>query len=327
MELGLDYLEFTVPYHHKDAVLTGIPGGYELVKNDKGQPVGWRGYTRSAFIAQGKGRVGWSPDDERMGFHVSLGSQALSVMAGLDADWSDHPGLVGLVLDELGGHLTRVDVAFDDHEGILDLDAIGLALREGRFVSRWRSWQDLTSSKLVDGQWVMGQTFYMGSKKSDTQLRVYDKRAERLQKGKDVEPGPWVRAELQFRRKRANLVGQLFKTAKQNLEQVRAHLAGVLRGLVEFKAPNWDTNKQRQAASPWWVEFLEHAEKATLAVVVAEPRTVDDVKEWVSRQVAPSLALLEDALGFDRAWSFLFQEAQVGRGRYRPRHRAILAAS
>ena len=328
VEAGVDYWEFTLPYEKGWDVLTSFPGGRELRRNKRGDVIGWRGYTHSAYVAQGKGRVGWSPDDDRMGVHFSLGSEALRVMAALDSWWSDLPSVMGAVLDELGGHTTRVDVAWDDQTGALDMAQIAEARSEGRFVTRWKDSQRIESTKATKAFGpVSGETFYFGSAKSDSQLRIYDKRAERMQKEHVVDFDHWVRVELQLRRKRADAVARLYATAKQNAQEVMVKLAGLLRSMLEFKASSQDSNKQRQPAASWWARFLGYAEKARLAPVEAEARTVDHVKAWVSGQVAPSLALLEQALGFDRAWAFLYATAQEGRARMGPRHRAILAAS
>ena len=122
-------------------------------------------------------------------------------------------------------------------------------------------------------------------------------------------------------------MARLYATARENVTRVTVKLSGYLRSMVEFKARSGDSNKQRQPAASWWLRFLGYADKARLSVVEAEARTVDDVKAWVSLQVAPSLALLQEALGFDKAWAFLYAETQEGRSRWGPRHKAILAAS
>ena len=326
VEASVDYLEATVPYECQGDLLERV-GGAELLRDKRGQVRGWRGYTHSGFIAQGQGRIGWSPDDQRMGCHVSLGSGALGVLAELDDRWRDLPGVMGYVLQDLGGHCTRVDVAWDDFEGLVTMERIGSALREGRYVSRARKWKYYLSSEPTKQGPVTGETYYLGSPKSDTQLRIYDKRAERLQKGHQCDAEHWTRVETQYRRKRADAVGRLWARVNDDRQAVMTHLAGVLRSFCEFKVPSTDTNKQRQPIAGWWAEFLGWAAKARLAVVQGEARTIEDVKQWIALQVAPSLALLEDSLGFDAAWSFLYAEAQEGRARYSSRHRAVVSAS
>jgi DNA relaxase NicK len=158
-------------------------------------------------------------------------------------------------------------------------------------------------------------------------LRCYDKRRERLNKGHGDEVegvDHWLRVELQLRRKRADAAARDFQGVKVDPRGVFGHLAGVLRGYLEFKVPSdSDSNKRRWKPAAWWVAFLGYVEKSRLRVEKVV-RTIQHVQDWVSFQVAPSLALLEEALGSDRAWSFLFGEAQEGRARWGPKHRAIL---
>ena len=328
VEALVDYWEFTVPYDSMNDCLALIPCGVEVLRNKRGDYVGWRGYTRSGFVAQSEGRVGWAPDDQRMGFHVSLGSRALKTLAALDGRWKDLPAVMAYVLGDLGGHSTRVDVAFDDFAGLVTMDAVGSALRDRRYVSRSRKWKYYQSAEPTKKNGlVIGETYYLGSGKSDTQLRIYDKRAERLQKGKDVDADHWTRCELQFRRKRADAAGRLFSTVKDNCQAVMVKFAGILRSHVEFKDVSWDTNRARWPVARWWARFLGFAEKARLAVVQAEAKTLEDVRSWFACQVAPSVAMLEEGMGFDEAWAFVFAEVQEGRQRWGPRHRAILSAS
>jgi len=329
VEVGVDYWEFTCPYDRGWDLLTVLPGGHEVRCNKKGRVIGWRGYTHSAYVAQGQGRVGWSPEDRRMGVHFSLGSEALRILPALDETWLDLPSVMGAVFDELEGRTTRIDICWDDTSGLLDLDVIGQAILARQYVSRWRKTGNSGSQESVNGYGVVdGRTWYMGHGSSDSQLVFYDKRIEQLQKGHDVDVEHWVRAELRLRRERADAMSRLWVQVKDNAQQVMVKVAGILRGMVEFKDANSrDSNKQRQPIAPWWGRFLGYAEKGRLAVVKAEARTIEDVKQWVSLQMGPTLALLEQAMGFDKAWAFLYAEAQDGRARMGPRHRAILAAS
>jgi len=312
-----DFLEFTVPAERRPELMHVLPGGF--VPLDKG----WRGYSHAGLVAGGKGMMGWNPERPDMGCHVSLGSQALDILGELDAAWANRPGVCEFIQGDLEGRVTRFDAAFDDRQGALDMDVIEGALKAGEYTSRWKAGQVV----LGLGQSAGGRSFYLGSPRSDARLLIYDKAAERAAKGEAVQ-GPWVRVELRLRRERANTAAALFSRAVHNAKEVMAHLAGVLRGYVEFKVPNaTDSNKRRWEPAAWWVRFLGDVEKARLEVPQQARRTVDDVKGWISFQVSPSLALLEDALGFDRAWSFLYAEAQEGRARMGPRHKAILAAS
>mgnify|MGYP001328265238 CR=1 FL=1 len=329
VEVGVDYWEFTCPWERGRSLLYSFPGGYEVRRNQRGDVIGWRGYTHSALVAQGKGRVGWSPEDRRMGVHFSLGSEALSVLAALDEGWRDLSTVMEAVHEELDGHSTRVDLCWDETSGLLDLAVVRDALRNRDYTARWRdNWRYIESTKGTrDHGPVRGETIYMGSSKSDTQLRCYDKRAERLQKGHEVEVDHWVRVELQLRRKRADAVSRLWAQVRTDAEAVVTRLTGFLRSMVEFKdASSRDTNATRRPVAGWWARFLGFCEKASVEVVQAEARTVEDLQAWVDRQVGPSLALVEEKLGFAKTWAWLYEVVQDGRSRWGPRHKAILMA-
>lgn len=322
VEGKVDYWEFTVPYKQGDRLLQAFPGGWELRTNRRGELRGFRGYTHSADLAVGSGLVGWSPDYQEMGMHASLSGEALALLAGNSDGWADLPFLVAFVHDELGGHTTRLDVAFDDKVGLLDMDQVGQALRSGDYVSRSKSWRHFESNE----RGVYGETWYLGSGRSDSQLRVYDKRAERLQKdkGDQVEGiAHWVRVELQLRRKRAHAAAVEVKKAGA---RAWSYLAGVVRSHVEFKERGTNPQKTRWKPAAWWLTFLGGVAKARL-VVPKETKTLEDKRSYISAQVAPTLALLEKGMGFDAAWRFLYLVAKEGHERLGPRHELVLKAT
>jgi len=313
LEAKIDYLEFTVPADAFYDLVAMFPGGVEPLE------YGWRGYAASGLVAGGKGRVGWHIDRPEMGVHVSLGAQALGILAGLDDRWLDLPGMLAVLRDDLGGHVTRLDVAWDDQEGALDLLTVREATKKGNFTTRWKG------GYRRDG-WgnQEGDTLYFGSRSSDAFLCFYDKRQERLAKGHLVDVDHWVRVELRLRRKRAEAAAAAFQRAKPDQEGVFRHLAGVLRGYLEFKTPNaTDSNKRRWKAADWWLAFLGHVSKAKLAVEVVK-RTIDHVKGWVWQQVAPSLALIQEVNGSDWLARFVRDAVKDGRARWGPRHDRIL---
>lgn len=99
-------------------------------------------------------------------------------------------------------NITRLDVAYDDHTGILDIDEIIQDTRRKEYVSKSDYWEIVESSK--------GQTLQFGSPQSDTLIRIYDKARER-----NCPAGEhWIRCELQLRRERAVAFSRLgFRSA------------------------------------------------------------------------------------------------------------------
>jgi phage replication initiation protein len=90
---------------------------------------------------------------------------------------------------------------------------------------------------------------------------------------------------------------------------------------LEFKERGADSNVSRWLPSSWWLDFLERASKARI-VVASEERTLEDVKQWVEKQVAPSLFVLAATIGHDE----LFEIVGDGSGRLSERQVNMIEA-
>ena len=116
------------------------------------------------------------------------GCRAFETLSTLDGDkWQ---ALFATIVSEKM-NITRLDVAYDDHSGILDIDEIIQDTRKKEYVSKSDYWEIMESSK--------GQSLQFGSPQSDTLIRIYDKARER----NCPEGEHWIRVELQLRRERA----------------------------------------------------------------------------------------------------------------------------
>ena len=116
---------------------------------------------------------------------------------------------LGILQDDSNAHFTRLDVAFDDFTGILDINEIIRDTFDGNFISK-SSYHRITVSS-------DGNSCQFG--KSDVVIRIYDKAAEQ----KLTDGTHWVRVEIQLRDDRAkawikNMVpfGGLFKSVLYN---------------------------------------------------------------------------------------------------------------
>lgn len=301
--LILDWLSFSVPYDDGLALVERLFGKPQL------RPRGIRGYTHSATIC-GSGVVGWSPERPEQKVHVQMPSTALSqaveAMPGLG-----HVRPLLQFLVEAGAVMRRVDFALDDLRGLLSMARIGQHVAQDWFVSRSR--QVDRYQRLRGGD---GETFFFGSRSSESYVRIYDKRAERMDKGED-DPGHWIRVELELKGDKAQAVVESY------LGQSEAYLVGLLRGLLEFKEPSSDETKTRWLTAPWWAELLDGAEKVRLSMPREQP-TLERCKSWMHDQVAPSLAMVLEAEGSDR---FFEQLVASGRTRLSDQQRAIIAAA
>ena len=104
-------------------------------------------------------------------------------------DWAP----VAKILTDLNASITRVDVAFDDHDGKRDVDYCMAEYDQGNFITRGAPPKAKHVDDMGSGE---GRTFYVGNRKNGKMLRCYEK-------GKqlgDIE-SPWVRWELELHNK------------------------------------------------------------------------------------------------------------------------------
>lgn len=165
--------------------------------------------------------------------------------------------LFKLAKDEAHYHMTRLDIAYDDHVGLLDLDLIESDYRQRNWVSRSRRGRitvDISREKDENGDYIEGVSVMTGTKSSDMYMRIYDKAVERGFK----DGRHWVRCELILKQDRAV---QFIKRPETIGEKFR----GVIAGYFRFIDPSSsDTNKSRVKMRDYWANFLDNASKISV---------------------------------------------------------------
>lgn len=127
-------------------------------------------------------------------------------------------------------------------------------------------------------------TVEIGSDHSERKLTVYNKRG-------------FTRAEFQIKDKRAIAIApSIFNNP--DFETWAQVAIQHLRDYIDFKAE-------------WWNEFVNIQPRANLTVTSPREKTLEKSIEWLQKQVAPTLSLVEDATRED------FTEDLLERGRNR----------
>ena len=279
----LDYLSFTVPFSEEmlEMLVKGLQTG-PLVETG----YGGMGYTSSANILDG-GRIFWHTERPEMGIHLRLNGQSLS-LTGFTA-----LGLLNYALDK-GGRITRLDIAFDDLLGLLDVQHMYEKLLSGAVTTRFRKVARVQGAAVGENRKI-GDTLNIGSRSSQAFVRIYDKKAEQEYRGIDVsEIGSWTRVELELKKEKAHMFSGLLARSSTSKDNGTAGEMSVnlLYGLLDFKVVDQnDDNKTRWATSGWWLEFLGANKKLRLSIPVSI-KTIDTAKRWVATQVAPTLAMI-----------------------------------
>lgn len=178
------------------------------------------------------------------------------------------------------GKLTRIDIALDDHTGdLIPFRKIKKDIIKGNIVTRWKSSVEF-NKRDTDGK-ILGETISLGSRTSDTYIRIYDKALEQRTEG------VWNRIELEIKKKNAEEVQRILAE-----RTIPAIFKGVLNNYLRIVIPNEnDTNKARWKTRPYWEKIINDIDKIKLSQK-AEEKTVDETKAWLKRQIAPSLAVV-----------------------------------
>ena len=195
------------------------------------------------------------------------GCRAFESLTTLPGKWDD----LFQIISEEKMNITRVDLAFDDHTGILDINEIIQDTRKQEFVSRSDYWEILESSK--------GQSLQFGSPQSDVLIRIYDKARER----NCAEGEHWIRCELQLRHDRA------VKLAGLGLPIGQA-FCGVVVNYLRFVDPDpEDSNRWRWPMKSYWGEMLCGAERIRLYEAPGLDYNFDRCKKYVISQAGNAI--------------------------------------
>lgn len=158
-------------------------------------------------------------------------------------------------------NVTRLDLAYDDHIGLLDIYRIESDVRDRNYVSKARSARITWSDDLDED--IQGLTVEVGSRQSSVLIRIYDKAAER---GFD-HSRHWVRVELQLREQRAlAAVAEILK-----LQHVGRTASGIVRNYCTFRIPSGDSNKSRWPIADYWDKLIMDMNRISIWISPGEP--------------------------------------------------------
>ena len=186
-------------------------------------------------------------------------------------------------------NITRLDMAFDDHTGLLDIDVLRDDTDDHHYVSRSRAWKVEYGSA--------GTTIYHGSPKSNMYIRIYDKAAEQAAKAEDptaFEDVHWIRVELQMRDEIAlGFVSGLMTTP------VGDQFRGVLHNYLRYVVPTKDTNMSRWDLAPYWAELLEGVGKIRCWTAPGVEYTIWNLNNYVVNQAGNALDCYLRIFGYE----------------------------
>ena len=176
------------------------------------------------------------------------------------------------VVSDKDFNITRLDVAYDDHTGMFDLNQMVREMDAGNFVSRMTAWEYTKSNK--------GITLYHGSASSKIRFRIYDKAAERNRE----DEGHWVRFEMVLRDENATRFLDLMV-----LQGVGEVFAKTVNNYLRYVVPGDDTNKSRWETASWWYNFISVTEKISLYEKPGVEYNIDNLEKYVVDQAGAAV--------------------------------------
>ncbi|WP_000418151.1 replication initiation factor domain-containing protein [Leptospira interrogans] len=319
----VDWLSFTVEYTDESwSWLESVFG--ELRIEEKG----FSGYTRT-FRTSGEVFGAFSPERKSQKLYVSLSSKALYHFG---FGKTSLPDLIKGAIQRKG-KFTRIDLAQDDYEGLLNLPHIYEKLKRKEVSTRFRGFTKYESPvHLVESDSLFkdhkigkhGYTIYIGSiRKSNCFVRIYDKK---LQVGAEKCDWPvWNRVEFQLSHEAADQycnptwnvdpdTGEILKTKKRFSDPRRATFADrsfpkTAYYYLKFLDPYYrqkenslghfyleETHKRIWGDCSWWTNFLKVSEGQSIGLPKNETG-LQEIDNWLKTQASGALRLLTEAHG------------------------------
>ena len=273
---------------------------------------GMHGYRKSLRF----GNIGIFFDgQENMGCHVNMSGQGCRQYEGQFevSPWLD---LFTAVLDNKG-KFTRLDLAQDNVDGLLDLDKLKSAIVNREIRSRFKKASENKNYHLSRDitQSDDGNTLYFGKRSSRVFVRFYDKAAQH------EIPFFCNRAEIELKEQRAQKAAE-FLAYGQPIGQLFVGILNQYLAIINLD----NTNISRCSLQTWWSEWLQSTEKVKLTTAKAV-KTVAEAMEYINRQYAPTLAMIKTHLGVVTFNDFIRELIKSGVERMSMKHEQILFLS
>lgn len=201
---------------------------------------GGHGFT-SGYMSFGGCRTYYG--GKNMVYHIQIHGSGCRVIDDI------HPlGIVGFIDEMLAFDckVTRLDLAADDREGLLKVDIIEKKHRAGEWTGTARVMTPLCPRNAF-GELVSGATFYIGSRKTDKFIRIYDKAAQ------TETNGHWVRCELELHDDYAADVAKM--VSAYDKEGIADTYNRIVFDTIRFLIKRNDT-VTRSKVCKWWSDFL-----------------------------------------------------------------------
>lgn len=192
-------------------------------------------------------------------------------------------------------HVRRLDIAYDDRNGLLEMENIWNLIENNSIVSQFKNFTKLESIERTKKRTFHGTTFYGGKRSSHSFIRIYDKYQESYKTFKNEtlttaknrirdlkNHKNFIRVEIELKQKNADHIFR--KIISEEFDPKK-----YLFKLLDFKNPESVTKRiERKETIDFWKIFLDGIEKEKLGL----PKpfwSLETLEKWINKQIAPSL--------------------------------------
>lgn len=228
--------------------------------------------------------------------------------------------LIKAVKNDLEGRVTRLDVAIDFYGGVESLlSDVQESCKNGN-LCRVKSWSPVVTYSYDEVK--TGETVYLGSRKSERFVRVYDKGLET----KTLSPGCWVRWEAVFKGAVSDHLSggrdvgvsnslMLLGGGVVDCKEVLNFLACEALRVAEFREQGSDLHIDRRSRVSWYDDLCLRAVGDDMRPKTKIPRNVDarQTEEWIALGLSKIRAFKESAgVDWETAFSY-FDNGKTGK--------------
>ncbi len=268
---------------------------------------GFHGYKRAevfnGITIMYEGRPNEDGSDD-MGICVEISGQGCRAMESFArVDWFVFFSFLMDLQNEF--HVTRLDLAYDDHIGVLDKLRLKLDTDMHFYRSKTRTWEIRYGSN--------GFSIYHGSKKSLVMIRIYDKAAERG----ILDGTHWIRVEIQLRDSNASGAIQAY-LAQRSIGGV---YGGLLATYLVYCEECDDTNVSRWPVAEYWAQLLQGAQRIHIAAAPGMEYNVFRLERFLRDTAGGGLYTWIKIFGLESLPELL----KTRKGKLNPKHKMLLA--
>lgn len=200
--------------------------------------------------------------------------------------------------------ITRFDFAIDVFNATFKLDEIVEALENRNVLTPFLRFDSSVGIEFASYDPDL-HIIYVGSKKSDFFLCIYDKKEERESIGKTIEFDSWYRFEFRIKHKKAdNFIMNLLDKWNNDVLEISNFASELILKYVDIKdRPKQGVNStpgiiaSKQCMQKWktnskWLDFVGATKKADIVNYYKYESSITKNANWVNRSVSKTLAKL-----------------------------------